>query len=229
MGTLWRSIKQIKAPYVFDWEHGIALHAMQGNWASSCGEGEVSWFISCGGNLGYILKLRRGWSFKTCVCSPMSGLLSSYEGHLRNLHKAWQGNTGTSGCEAGDQGSLSSCHSDIWIPINFQEESGSSPFETLKSVCLSRCQTDMSPPVKMRRGLRAFSMVSPGDSDIASSCEMKDELSFKTLQGNPAFFQVRESRCLFHLRQQTQGLSQIPIAEGSLLLGCLWKLAYVFS
>ena len=27
--------KQIEAPYVFDWENAIALHAMQGNRASS--------------------------------------------------------------------------------------------------------------------------------------------------------------------------------------------------
>ena len=26
----------------FDWEYGIPLHAMEGNRASSCGEGEVS-------------------------------------------------------------------------------------------------------------------------------------------------------------------------------------------
>ena len=31
---------------MFDGEHGIALHAMQGNRASSPGEGEVSWFYS---------------------------------------------------------------------------------------------------------------------------------------------------------------------------------------
>ena len=30
-GTLFSSIKQIKAPYLFDWEQGIAMHAMQGN------------------------------------------------------------------------------------------------------------------------------------------------------------------------------------------------------
>ena len=29
-GTLCSAIKQIKAPYLFDWEQGIALHAMQG-------------------------------------------------------------------------------------------------------------------------------------------------------------------------------------------------------
>ena len=29
-GTPCTSVKQIKAPYLFDWEQGIALHAMQG-------------------------------------------------------------------------------------------------------------------------------------------------------------------------------------------------------
>ena len=42
---------------MFDWEHGIALHPMQGNQAASCGEDEFSWvFSSCGRNLGYILE-----------------------------------------------------------------------------------------------------------------------------------------------------------------------------
>ena len=44
LGTLWSSIKQIKAPYLFDWSHGIALHAVQGIWASSHGECEISWY-----------------------------------------------------------------------------------------------------------------------------------------------------------------------------------------
>ena len=55
---------------MFDWEHGIALHPMQGNRASSHGEGEVSWvFSSWGRNLGYIALLWRGWPFETRVCS----------------------------------------------------------------------------------------------------------------------------------------------------------------
>ena len=58
LGTLWCSIKHIEAPYVFDWEHRIALHPMQAIRASSSAEGNVSWdFSSCGRNLGYILKL----------------------------------------------------------------------------------------------------------------------------------------------------------------------------
>ena len=87
LGTLWCSIKKIEAPYVFDWEYGIALHAMQGNRASFSSEGDVSCdFSSCGRNLGYILELQRGWPFETPLCSAKLGLLSSYHGHLRNLN-----------------------------------------------------------------------------------------------------------------------------------------------
>ena len=75
----------------------------------------------------------------------------------------------------------------------------------------------------MRWGTRAFSRVSTGDSDTPSSCEMKDEPPFMSLQANPAFYRVRVSRCPFHLRKQTQDPSHIPIAERSLLLRCLWK------
>ena len=51
LGTLQSSIKEIKAPYLLDGEHGIALHAMQGKRASSRGEGDVScFFSSCSGN-----------------------------------------------------------------------------------------------------------------------------------------------------------------------------------
>ena len=47
------------------WEHGIALHEMQGDWASSRGEGEVSWvFSNSGRNLGDNFKLRWGWPFE---------------------------------------------------------------------------------------------------------------------------------------------------------------------
>ena len=72
---------------MFDWKHGIALNAMQGNRASFPGEGDVSWdFSSCGKNLGYILKLQCGWPFETPLCSAKSELLSSYDGHVRNLN-----------------------------------------------------------------------------------------------------------------------------------------------
>ena len=188
-GILWRSIKQVKSPDVFDVEHGIALHAMQGNRASSLGEGEVSWFFSsCGGNLGYILKLRRGWPFKTRVCSATSGLLSSYEGQLRNLLKPLQCNADASQGEAVDPVSLSSCHSILGILSIFKKGLASSPFEALNSVCLLWFQRDERPLVQMRRGPKAFCRFSTRDSDIPSSCEKKDEPAFKRLQGiQPSF------------------------------------------
>ena len=95
-----------------------------------------------------------------------------------------------------------------------KKSQASSPFEALNSMCLSRCQIDVIPPVQMRRRFMAFSRVSTGDSDNPSSCEMKDEPELKPLQGTPAFFSVRASWGPFHFRQKTQGPSQIPIAEG---------------
>ena len=87
LGTLRCSIKKIEAPYVFNWEYDIALQEMQGNQASSPSEGYVSWdFSSSGRNVGYILELQRGWPLETPLCSAKSGLLSSYDGHLRNLN-----------------------------------------------------------------------------------------------------------------------------------------------
>ena len=71
----------------------------------------------------------------------------------------------------------------------FKKSQSSSRYEALNSVCLSRVQRDKRPPVPMRRKPMAFSGVSTGDSDMPSSCEMKDEPEFKPLQGNRAFFE----------------------------------------
>ena len=75
----------------------------------------------------------------------------------------------------------------------------------------------------MRRVPSAFSRDCTEDSDIALSCEMKDEPAFKPLQENLTLILVRESRYPLHLRQKTQGPSHIPIAEGRLLLRYLFK------
>ena len=73
----------------------------------------------------------------------------------------------------------------------------------------------------MRLGHRAFSRDCTEYSDIPLYCEMQDETAFKPLQGNLCFFRVRESRYPLHMRQQIQGPSHIPIAEGRLPLKCL--------
>ena len=71
---------------MFDWEHGIALHPVQGIRSLTLAKVDVSWdFSSCIRNLGYIFELQREWPFETPLCSAKSGLQCSYEGHLRNL------------------------------------------------------------------------------------------------------------------------------------------------
>ena len=70
----------------------------------------------------------------------------------------------------------------------FTKSQASSPFEAMNSAHLSMCQKDVRPSVQKTLRTMAFSRVSTGDSDIPSSCEMKDEPVFKALQGKPAFF-----------------------------------------
>ena len=70
----------------------------------------------------------------------------------------------------------------------FTKSQASSPFEALNSAQLSKFQMDVRPSVLKRLRTMAFSRASTGDSDIPSSCEMKDEPAFNALQGNPAFF-----------------------------------------
>ena len=70
----------------------------------------------------------------------------------------------------------------------FKKSQASSPYDALNSVCLSSSQRDVRPLVQMRRTPTAFSRVSSGDSDMPSSCEMKDEPEFRPLQGNRTFF-----------------------------------------
>ena len=70
----------------------------------------------------------------------------------------------------------------------FKNSQASSPYEALNSVCLSRGQRDVRPPVQMRRTPTSFSMVSTGVSEMPSSCEMKDMPDFKPQQENWALF-----------------------------------------
>ena len=70
----------------------------------------------------------------------------------------------------------------------FTKSQASSPFEALNSAHPSKSQMDAWPSVQKRLRTLAFSKVSTGVSDIPSSCEMKDESTFKPLQGKPSFF-----------------------------------------
>ena len=70
----------------------------------------------------------------------------------------------------------------------FTKSQASSPFESLNTAHLSKSQMDVKPSVQKTLRTMPFSSVSTGDSDIPSSCEMKNEPAFKALQGKPAFF-----------------------------------------
>ena len=70
----------------------------------------------------------------------------------------------------------------------FMKSQSLSPFEALNSSQLSKSQMDVRPSLQKSWRTMAFSRGSTGDSDIPSSCEMKDEPAFKVLQGKPAFF-----------------------------------------
>ena len=125
---------------------------------------------------------------KTFVCSATSGLLSRYDGHLRNLNRL--GRKIRTLLEVSQKTKAHFLVGTVILGFLsiFQKSQSSSPFEALNSVCLSRYHSDVIPPIQMRRRTMDFSRVSTGDSDIPSSCEMKHEPKFKTLQGNPAFF-----------------------------------------
>ena len=123
----------------------------------------------------------------------------------------------------GDQASLFSLDSDIGIPINFQEESGLGSFWSNELHGPLEVSRDVRPPVQRRLGHSAFSRDCTKNSVIPLICEMKDEPAFKPLQGNLTFSLVIESWYPMHVRQQIQGPSHIPIAEGRLLLRCLWE------
>ena len=69
----------------------------------------------------------------------------------------------------------------VFISI-FTKSQASSPFEALNSGQFSKSQMDVRPSVQNRLRSLAFSRVSTGDSDLPSSCEMKDEPAFKALQ-----------------------------------------------
>ena len=70
----------------------------------------------------------------------------------------------------------------------FTKSQASSPFEAMNSAHILKSQMDVRPSLQKRLRTMAFSRVSTGDSDIPSSCEMKDELAFKALHGKPALF-----------------------------------------
>ena len=123
-----------------------------------------------------------------------------------------------------DQGSLFIFHRDIGIPINFQDESSLVSFGSLELHEPLEVSRDVKPPVQMRQGTRVSSMIFTQDSDIPSSCQMKDEPAFKPHQGNLTLFLVRESWYPLHLRQVSQRISVVSSRKSSHLYWILWNM-----
>ena len=117
-----------------------------------------------------------------------SGHLSSYDGHLAKLNYAWQENTEASGVSREAKLPLLVGTFILVFLSIFTKSQASSPFEALNSAHLLKSQMDVRHSVQKSLRTMAFSRVSTGDSDIPSSCEMKDEAAFNALQGKPAFF-----------------------------------------
>ena len=69
----------------------------------------------------------------------------------------------------------------LGFPSIFKKIEASSPYEAFNSVYLSRGHRDVRPPVQMTLTPTAFSRFSTRNSDMSSSCEMKDEPEFKPL------------------------------------------------
>ena len=98
----------------------------------------------------------------------------------------------------------------------FRKSQASSAFESLNSVRLSKSQMDVRPSVQKRLRTMAFSRVSTGDSDIPSSCEMKDEPAFKALHSKPAFFESGPLRVHYTWgRKHSVALTYLFLREGS--------------
>ena len=117
----------------------------------------------------------------------------------------------------------------LWCLSIFKKSQASSPFEPFNSMCLSRCQRDVIPPVQMIWRPTAFSRVSTGNSDIFSFCEMKTSLhSSHFREIRPYFF---SGNLGIH---STWGIKhRVPLRYLLLREGSSWgacgKLAYQFN
>ena len=209
---------------MFDWEHGITLHAMQGNRASSRGEGKShcsprvaagTWgiFSSYGRDDTSKLVFVQQREDSCLVTRDTSGFSSMLDRAIQILLEVRQETQGTFPVATVILGFLSI----------FNKCQAYSPFEALNSVCLSRCQKDVRPPVK-KRGVLWLSLGSP--QGIETSLHL---VRLKTSLHSIHCREIRPSFESGHLDVHSTSDSRlrvslsIPFSEGRLLLRCLWK------
>ena len=149
LGTLWSSIKQAKAPYLFDGEHRNALHAMKGIGPVLAARGKSQGFSRvAAGNWGIFSSYGGDGPSKFVFVQPhqvsclvmrdtseISLRLGRAIGTLLEMRWETQGHFPVA---TGISGFLST----------FKRSQASSPFEALNSASLSRSQRDVRPPLE---------------------------------------------------------------------------------
>ena len=190
LGIHFSSIREIEVPYVFDWNmellsmkcRGIGPHLAARHMSHEFSRVAAgTWCIFSSYGVDGHLKLRFvQQSQDSClVMTDTSGSYTMLGRKIQTLLEVSQ--------EA-KRPLLFGTVILVFLSI-FTKSQASSPFEALNSAHHSKSQMDVRHSVQKRWRTMAFSRVSTGDSDIPSSCEMKDEPAFKALQGNPASFQ----------------------------------------
>ena len=64
LGTLWSSVQEVKAPFMFDVQHGIALYAIQVNQASSRSERSLMVFLMLWQEPGVLSQVTTGMALE---------------------------------------------------------------------------------------------------------------------------------------------------------------------
>ena len=85
LGTLWSSIKQIEAPYVFDWENAIAPNIAGVSGLISQGAESLMCFLEVRQEPGVYSRITAGMSIRNSSLFIEVRNLSRYEGQLRNV------------------------------------------------------------------------------------------------------------------------------------------------
>ena len=90
----------------------------------------------------------------------------------------------------------------------FTKSQSSSPFDALNSAPLSKSQMDVRPSVQKMLRTMAFYRVSTVDSDIPSSCDMKDGLHLRQCRESQPSLCEGISRSIILEAENTESLSR---------------------
>ena len=182
LGILFSSIREIEVPYVFGWNTELLSMKCRGIGPHLAGMGKShdfsrvaagTWciFSSYGGDghlkLGFVQQRQDS-------CLVMTDTSGSYTMLGRKIQTLLEVS------QEAKHPLLVRTVILVFLSI-FTKSQASSPFEAVNSAHLSNSQMDVRPSVQKRLRTMDFSRVSTGDSDIPSSCEMKDKPAFKAL------------------------------------------------